>query len=74
MSLKYSPESAARGLKSQNNATGPHGAGGPPAKAADGPRGHGGMGYHPAKASKCLDEWDHQAPHNGGEGKARHKY
>jgi hypothetical protein len=32
------------------------------------------MGYHPAKAAKCLDEWDHEAPYNGGEGKARHKY
>lgn len=74
MSMKYGPEAAAKGLKSQNSASSPHGAGTMPPKDPDGPRHGGGMGHHTATAAKCLDHWDHDAPYNGGEGKARHKY
>jgi hypothetical protein len=74
MSMKYGPEAAAKDLKSQNSAHEPHGAGTHPTKDPTGPRDGGGMSYHPSKAAKCLDEWDHEAPYNGGEGKGRHKY
>jgi hypothetical protein len=66
MSNRYSPESGARGLKAQNNASGPHGAGGPPVKDPHGPKDKGGMSYNPAKAGKCLNEWSRESPECNG--------
>lgn len=72
--MKYAPSSAASCLVSQGKATTPHGPGGMPPKPMDSVGKGAGMGYHPAKAASCLDDWDHKAPYNGGEGKGRHKY
>ena len=72
--MKYSPSSAASCLSGQGKSTTPHGPGGKVPKPMDSIGKGAGMGYHPSKAASVLDGMDHKAPHNGGEGKGRHKY
>lgn len=64
----HSSKEAMACLNSQGRSTSPHGPGGAPPKPADSVGKGAGMGYHPAKAASCLNEWGREkdAPDNHG--------